>query len=790
MLLLLVIPLGLLWFLISVHRERLGFGNLSVRGAFVLAFLAFEVLLLGITELTSVGHHFTAGTVAVAWLIVIIVLLFAARTQITLVVQRDRSDDGARFGLVNRAKRLTGEDRFWVAVLTAIFGLLVAEGTLYPPTYGDSMVYHLARVEHWIQNRSVAFFATHYLTQIEFTPLSEYNLAHLHLLSGTDRFDACMPLLAALVCIIGVSELARLLGASRSTQIAASVICATIPAGVLLATITEDDYFAAATGVGLLVILASFSLGNRWGYRAIALGAAMGLCYMGKSSMGALMAPAVLALLAVAVFRQVRTEGLRETLRPGIKQVLVIGASTIAVAGVFLAQTEQLFGTFVGPATSALISSPRTIAGFGANVDRYTAANFHIGDGVAGIQTYVSMVVLGVLGHAYSVFGVSINDPHYTGTLHSDSFAPADYTLFQRLPEFGASPWNILLAISAAIILVVAVARGRREFRVALVLSLSLGCGYLLLTGIPKFLPYNVRLQLPFFVAVSAVIAVALSIFPRWVTRLVLIGLVISCLPQLLDNVETPLVPPYQFHGSYLTEYFGHYGNPPGAEQAPAYQTVTTMLAQSTCKQAAIGNWVTFEYPLWVGLQHEHYKGVLNDFYVTNVSRKLEPSYRPCASITQQGPRYVTPNNGTVNVQQSILALSINPSNAATIRTDIPRFRSKVRGVRVLPGGGWSTERYGTLLFLGANGSLYLFSDSAQPIQLQLHLVPTVPQSNVRLSEANGHSVPTTIRHDTIEADIDLRRGITRIDMVTEPNAAAHRRLLILTDVTLGSAGS
>ena len=286
MLLLLVIPLGLLWFLISVHRERLGFGNLSVRGAFVLAFLAFEVLLLGITELTSVGHHFTAGTVAVAWLIVIIVLLFAARTQITLVVQRDRSDDGARFGLVNRAKRLTGEDRFWVAVLTAIFGLLVAEGTLYPPTYGDSMVYHLARVEHWIQNRSVAFFATHYLTQIEFTPLSEYNLAHLHLLSGTDRFDACMPLLAALVCIIGVSELARLLGASRSTQIAASVICATIPAGVLLATITEDDYFAAATGVGLLVILASFSLGNRWGYRAIALGAAMGLCYMAQIQHG------------------------------------------------------------------------------------------------------------------------------------------------------------------------------------------------------------------------------------------------------------------------------------------------------------------------------------------------------------------------------------------------------------------------------------------------------------------------------------------------------------------------
>ena len=158
------------------------------------------------------------------------------------------------------------------------------------------MVYHLARVEHWIQNRTVAPFATHNLEQVEFSPLSEYNLAHLHLLSGTDRFDACMQLLAALVSIVGVSELARLLGASRSTQIAASVICATIPSGILLATSTENDYFAAATGIGLLIILAAFSFGRRWGYRAVALGAAMGLSYMAKSTMSALMGPAALGL--------------------------------------------------------------------------------------------------------------------------------------------------------------------------------------------------------------------------------------------------------------------------------------------------------------------------------------------------------------------------------------------------------------------------------------------------------------------------------------------------------------
>jgi hypothetical protein len=71
-LLLVVIPLGLLWLFVSVHHGRLGFGNLSVRGALVLAFLAFETLLLAITDLTSIDRHFAAGPVAVAWAIIII----------------------------------------------------------------------------------------------------------------------------------------------------------------------------------------------------------------------------------------------------------------------------------------------------------------------------------------------------------------------------------------------------------------------------------------------------------------------------------------------------------------------------------------------------------------------------------------------------------------------------------------------------------------------------------------------------------------------------------------------
>src|SRR5580704_7735429 len=212
MLLLVAITFGLLWLLVVEHRPTIGFGDLSIRGSLVLAFLAFELLLLVITELTSVGHHFTFGVVAGVWGVLVVVLLVVARKPLKRLANRGGTEGGLRARVRGYAGNLGVEDRIWLAVLVAIFAILTTIALEYLPSNPDSMVYHLARVAHWIQNRTVAPFATHYLPQVELPPLSEYNLALLHLLSGTDRFDALMSLLAAIVCVVGASELARLLG--------------------------------------------------------------------------------------------------------------------------------------------------------------------------------------------------------------------------------------------------------------------------------------------------------------------------------------------------------------------------------------------------------------------------------------------------------------------------------------------------------------------------------------------------------------------------------------------------
>ena len=135
----------------------------------VLAFVGFEVLLLVITELSSLGHHFTAGTVEAAWAVLLLVLLAATWNQIAAFLGRARAS-GHWLDLRARAADLGLEESLWIGVLILVFCLLVAVAGLYLPSNSDSLVYHLARVEHWIQNRTIAPFATHYLAQVELSP--------------------------------------------------------------------------------------------------------------------------------------------------------------------------------------------------------------------------------------------------------------------------------------------------------------------------------------------------------------------------------------------------------------------------------------------------------------------------------------------------------------------------------------------------------------------------------------------------------------------------------------------
>ncbi len=780
MLILFVVAFGLLWILSWTHRRVIRYGNLSVRGSLVLAYVAFQVIVLVITEVSSIGRNLTSGVVEASWLVVVLTLLIAARRPLLQLIDRMKRSVETREGIRVRLNRsgLNSEEWIWLGVVAAIFTVLAVVAYLYPPNNADAMAYHLAHVEHWIQNRTIAPFATHYLAQVELSPLAEYFQTHLHLLSGSDRFDASGELLACLVSVIGVTELARLLGASRWAQVMSAVICATIPSGILLATSAENDYVAAATSLALLVLLAGFTFGRNWMCQSLIIGVAAALTYMTKGDVPLMVGPAALGLLALAIYRLWRIRGWTKAILSLSKRLLAMVIGATAVALPFLVQNIQLFGSVAGPVSRGTLSTPETFNGAAANIVRSTSSNFDIGNGVSGLDTTVARIILGPLGHLYSAFGISPNNFHYTITPNYNSFQAADFSELSLFDAVGANPWHVLLMVASIVVLIVAVRRGASSLRTALVLATALTIGFLLFSGLARWSPDNVRYAMPLLVAWSAVIALALDRFPRWVGRVVMIGLVVVCIPQLLDNGARPLVPPKSNHGNYLASYFYSGVTADQVRAAESYESITTMIKESTCTHVGLGNMIELEYPIWVALGHDHWHGTIDDYNVKNVSAKLEPSYRPCAVISQQNRHYVTPNNGTANGQFFDLAVSINVSNAGTIRTSIPNFTSSAPGVRLLPGGGWALSAFGSLPILQGNGSLYLFSETSQRVTLELPLVTSVDRPAFAIQAAHGQSDEPITTDNAVRVDLHLHSGTNRVNLVTTPSTVT-RQLLV-----------
>lgn len=95
------------------------------------------------------------------------------------------------------------------------------------------MTYHMSRVVHWIQNRSIAHYPTHITRQLHQSPWTEYAILHFQILSGSDRFANLIQWFSMVGATLGVSLIAKQMGADLRGQFFAAVFSITIPMGIL-----------------------------------------------------------------------------------------------------------------------------------------------------------------------------------------------------------------------------------------------------------------------------------------------------------------------------------------------------------------------------------------------------------------------------------------------------------------------------------------------------------------------------------------------------------------------------
>jgi hypothetical protein len=307
---------------------------------------------------------------------------------------------------------------------------------------------------------------------------------------------------------------------------------------------------------------------------------------------------------------------------------------------------------------------------------------------------------------------------------------------------------------------------------------------------------YVARLQLPLLVAWCAIIAVVLDRLARVIGVVVVAALVFACMPALIDNAARPLDRAgYQF-ASDLEPYFVEaqiardLGSPKaiGAarREVAAYETMVDAIGASSCERVGLSNLLVHEYALWAGLRHAGWRGTIEAVDVGNESRQLEDrAFRPCARMRQVDAQYAPPDDGNVHLAIAPVALSIDPDRASTIRTSLPGFSSSVRGVRVLPGGGWSFLATDHPILNGA-GSIFLFGKRPRDVQLQMHPVARTMPPDLLVRGPGGQLIPTNPHDGTIGVDLHLRPGINRLRVTSRPSPESTDVRVELATISVG----
>lgn len=219
----------------------------SLGEAFLTASVIFGGLVAAVTEVLGFFHCLTHPSIMVFWLLVLLVVLGFWMQQCRC--QRKAMDIRRTFGL------LSGDEKLLVSLMVAYVSITGVIAYVAPPNTWDSMTYHMSRVMHWMQNQSVDHYPTAIDRQLFINPFSEYVILHFQLLAGSDRFANFVQWFSFIGCILGVSVIAKWLGADREGRIFSMAIVVSIPMAILQSTSTQTDLVVAYWGVCCVAFL-------------------------------------------------------------------------------------------------------------------------------------------------------------------------------------------------------------------------------------------------------------------------------------------------------------------------------------------------------------------------------------------------------------------------------------------------------------------------------------------------------------------------------------------------------
>ncbi len=375
------------------------------------------------SELLSIFRALTRLGIAAAWLIAALILI--------LVLRR-------RHGWAKTPLRdaLWGDSlaRLCFLIVLTDVAILLLIALLAPPNTNDSLQYHLSRVAHWAQQRSLLYYPTPIDRQLWMPPFAEMAILHLYVLASGDRLVNLVQWGSMVLSLVAIWGIARRLGADERGQAFALLFAATLPMGILQATSTQNDY---VTGLWALCLASLAVKAYRIGLRpyewALA-GVATGLGMLTKATFYAFAAPSLI-WLGITVLR-------RRGWLAAARLALTVGALAALLNAGYWSRNLRAYGQPLGP-SDVLGAHGNEILGWRTVVSNAVRSlTLHI----ATPYGEVNGLLLRGVEAIHRWIGLDVNDPRTT--MHS-------YRIKRSFHEdYAGNPFHALLApLCAALLL-------------------------------------------------------------------------------------------------------------------------------------------------------------------------------------------------------------------------------------------------------------------------------------------------------------------------------------------------
>ncbi|MFI5171630.1 MAG: ArnT family glycosyltransferase [Chitinophagales bacterium] len=403
------------------------------------------------------------------------------------------------------------------------------------PNNWDSMIYHLSRVMHWIQNGNVEFYPTEIDRQLTQPPLAEYIILHFQLLSNIDRFASLVQWLFFAGNIAVVSLIAASFNVDKKNQLIAGFFAATIPMAILQSNSTQNDLvvsFFIMAAIWLLIknIKTGFIFRDTIPFYVICA-----LAILAKGTAFIFLFPVVLAFTIMYLYKK------------SLRAIPSFFCGLIIVGLLYFPFANRNYKTFNSPLGKT----------YGLNNNAYGISPM-FSNGVKNVFMHfrtssppVNRSLTDAAVEINRISGLDIDSPNYNWQFSP----PFSVGYFSTQEDSAGNPLHVILFFLCILIYLF-----NKDLRKNKLLSLYLVLVILMFLTfcyVLKWQVWHVRLQLPMFIASGAFLGIVVNKFSNKIAFCVVIVILLFSGVFLFLNESRPWLRKENiFNTGKTTQYF------------------------------------------------------------------------------------------------------------------------------------------------------------------------------------------------------------------------------------------